>query len=172
MVLVTGAVIGAVATCPPLVAVAGSATAGADLIIGAAATVEGIAGTAATTLAVGEGTVVGLGVIGSGGSSSAGIALATMVGPIGWFVVGCNKNDDHNSNSSYTWDCWKPIVRDTSPQPSSGMTLRCLAAHSNVQSMTLDQAGILVGNIFGEHFRLTPVNVEGTLAFHASVLVV
>jgi hypothetical protein len=28
-----------------------------------------------------------------------------LVGPIGWTVVGCNKNDDHNGDSGYTWDC-------------------------------------------------------------------
>lgn len=53
---------------------------------------------------------------------------------------------------------------------SRGMTLRCLAAHPNVQSMSLDQGGLLVGNIFGERFRLTPVSVEGTLALHTSIL--
>jgi hypothetical protein len=119
-------------------------------------------------VALGEGALVGVGAIGGGGST--GIALATLAGPIGCLVVGCNKNDDHNGDSGYTWDCWKPVVRDTSTRPSYGMTLRCLAAHPNVWSMSLNQVGLLVGNIFGERFRLTPVSVEGTLAFHASIL--
>ncbi|KAH7303363.1 hypothetical protein B0I35DRAFT_446829 [Stachybotrys elegans] len=176
MVLITGAAVGAIATFPPAVALLGPAGAvaagGAAVPAAAAATGVGTAGAGAAVVALGEGAVVATGVIGSGGSGAAGIALATMVGPIGWAVVGCDQNDDHDGNSNYTWDCWKPIVRDTSTQPSCGLTLRSLAAHPNVQSMTLDQTGILVGNIFGEHFRLAPVNVKGALAFHASVLVV
>ena len=119
-------------------------------------------------VALGEGACVGVGALGGGGSGD--IAFATLVGPIGWAIVGCNKNDDHNGDSGYTWNCWKPVVRDKSTRPSCGMTLRCLAAHPNVRSMSLDQGGLLVGNIFGERFRLTPVSVEGMLAFHASIL--
>lgn len=118
-------------------------------------------------LALGEGACVGVGAL--GGGSSAGIAFATLVGPIGWAVVGC-KNDDRNGDSGYTWDCWKPVVRDTSTRPSGGMTLRCLAAHPNVQSMLVDQGRLFVENIFGERFHLTPVTVKGGLAFHASIL--
>ena len=45
------------------------------------------------------------------------------------------------------------------------MTLRCLATHPHVWSILLDQGGLLVGNIFGERFDLTPGSVEGMLAF-------
>jgi len=107
------------------------------------------------TFALGEGALVGLGAL--GGGSSTGIALATLAGPLGAALVGCNKNEDNNGDTSYTWDCWKPVVRDTSARPSNGMTLRCLADHSNVQSISLDQGGLMLGNIFGERFRLTPV---------------
>ena len=98
-------------------------------------------------MAMGEGTMVALRTIG-GGSGSAGIALATFVGPIGWAVVGCKQYYDRNGDGSYTWDCWKPVVRNTSTRPSCGMTLRCLAAHPNVRSMSLDQGGLLVGKHF------------------------
>ncbi|KAJ0110027.1 hypothetical protein J7T55_014830 [Diaporthe amygdali] len=170
MVLVTGAVVGTVATCPPLVSLFGQAgaTAAGTAVIPTVAVSEGI-GIGGSVLAVGEGAVVGAGVIGSGGSSAAGIALSTFVGPIGWAVVGCNKNGDHNGDKLYTWDCWKPVVRDVSTQPSHGMTLHRLATHPNVRSMSYDQGGLLVGNVFGEHFRLTPISIKGTLAFHASV---
>lgn len=89
----------------------------------------------ATILALGEGACVGVGALGGGGS--AGIAFATLVGPIGWAIVGCNKNDDHNGDSGYTWDCWKPVVRDMSTRPSCGMTLRCLAAVRSAVDMYL-----------------------------------
>ncbi|KLU90293.1 hypothetical protein MAPG_09257 [Magnaporthiopsis poae ATCC 64411] len=157
----------AVAVAPVLGAVgAGTATSAAVAASGAAA-LEG-AGVGATVVALGEGACVGVGAI--GGGSSAGIAFASLLGPIGWAIVGCDENDDQNGDGGYTWDCWKPVVRDTSTQPSCGMSLRCLAAHPNVESMSLDQGGLLVGNVFGERFRLTPVSVEGTLAFHASIL--
>jgi hypothetical protein len=80
------------------------------------------------------------------------------------------EHDNRNGDSGCTWDCWKPVVRDTSTRPSDGVTLRCLAAHPNVRSVSLDQGGLLAENIFGERFRLTPVSVERTLAFHASIL--
>ncbi|KEY73041.1 hypothetical protein S7711_06115 [Stachybotrys chartarum IBT 7711] len=171
MVCVTGAAVGAIATMPAAVAIfgqAGAAGAGGALIPAVAAT-QGITTFGAAVVAIGEGAVVGAGVIG-GGSSSAGIALATFVGPIGWAVVGCNKKDNQNGDNGYTWDCWKPLVRDTSTRPSHGITLRCLAAHPNIRSMSLDQDGLLVGNVFSERFRLTPLRVEGMLAFHASIL--
>ncbi|CAG2001629.1 unnamed protein product [Fusarium graminearum] len=177
MVLVTGATVGAIATNPGLIGLFGTAGAnamGAAIIptVGAAAAAEGAAvGTgAATVLALGEGACVAAGTL-AGGSGSAGIALATAAGPLGWAIVGCSKNNCHNSDSSYTWDCWKPVVQDTSTQPSHGMALRDLVTHRNVQSMSLDQEGLFVENIFGERFRLTPVSVEGTLAFHASIVV-
>ena len=81
-------------------------------------------------------------------------------------IAGCSLLTDNG----YTWDCWKPVVRDTSARLSYGMTLRCLAANPNVQSMSLEQGGLLVENTFGERFRLIPVCVEGTLTFHASIL--
>lgn len=56
-------------------------------------------------------------------------------------------------------------------QPSHGIALRDLATHWNVQSMSLDQEGLVVDNVFGERFRLTPVSIEGRLAFHASIVV-
>jgi hypothetical protein len=93
-----------------------------------------------------------------------------MAGPVGCLVVGCNKIDSDNGDSDYTWDCWKPVVRDTSSRPSKGVTLRSLAAHPNVQSMSLGQDGFLVKNTFGECFRLILVSIDGKVALHASIL--
>ena len=171
MVLITGAVAGAIATCPPAVAILGptGASAAGGALIPTVAAAEGVAGgLGGAVLAVGEGAVVGAGVVG-GGSGSAGIALATFVGPVGWAIVGCDKVNHHNGDGGYTWDCWKPIVREKSTRPSQGITLRDLAHHPNVQSMSFEQNKLLVENIFGQRFRLTPVNVEGMLAFHASL---
>jgi hypothetical protein len=140
----------------------------------------GAAGTAGTIAAVAEGAIVGAGVVAGGtvaagqaaagvlaagsiaeAASAAGIAAATIAGPVGIAIVGCD---------GYTWDCWKPVVRDDSASPSRGMTLRSLKAHSNVRSVTLDLDGFVVGNTFGDYFRLSPVNANGVLAFHASLI--
>ncbi|KAH8725690.1 hypothetical protein GQ44DRAFT_213306 [Phaeosphaeriaceae sp. PMI808] len=166
MVCVVGGLVAAAPATLPA-GVAGAVTSAAVASSGTVVLGEGIS-VGATIMALGEGACVGVGTLGGGGS--AGVAFATLVGPIGWAVVGCNKNDDLNGDSGYTWDCWKPVVRDTSTRPSCGITLRCLAAHSNVRSILFDQGGLLVGNIYGERFRLTPVSVEGMLAFHASIL--
>src|SRR5438105_4455032 len=136
--LVTGL---AVAAVPVLGAVGASVSTSAAIASTGAVALEG-ASVGATVVAIGEGSIVAVGA--ASGSSSAGMALATMVGPIGWAVVGCNKNDDHDGDSSYTWDCWKPVVRDTSTRPSCGMTLRCLVVYPNVRSMSLDQDGLLI----------------------------
>jgi hypothetical protein len=91
-------------------------------------------------------------------------------GPIGWAVVGCNKNDDHNGDNNYTWDCWKPVVMDDSVGLSRGITLRDLYNHPNLKQLTIDGNDFVAENIGGERFRLSPVEVEGTLAFHASLM--
>jgi len=168
MVTFTGAVIGAVATFPPAVALltqAGAAGVG-GLIVPAVGAAQGIANPIMAILAVGEGAFVGAGAL--GGGSSAGIALATLVGPIGWAVVGCNKTDNHNGESGYTWDCWKPVVMDDSIGLSRGITLRDLCNHQNLKQMTVDGNNFVAENIRGEQFRLSPVEVKGTLAFHAT----
>jgi hypothetical protein len=139
-----------------------AAASGGALVFGESVSFE------ATIIALEEVACVGVGALGGGGS--AGIAFATFVGPIGWAIVRCNKNDDHHGDSGCTWNCWKSVVRDASTRPSGGITLRCLVAHPNVRSILLDQGGLLVGNIYDERFRLTPVRVEGMLAFHASIL--
>ena len=50
------------------------------------------------------------------------------------------------------------------------MTLRDLAAYSNVRFITLDLGGIIVENKFRDYVRLSLINIGGALAFHASHL--
>jgi hypothetical protein len=105
--------------------VLGSAGAGIGITasVNAVAALEG-ASVGTTIMAMGEGALVGAGAV--GGGSSASIALATLAGPVGWAIVGCNKNNDHTCDSGYTWDCWKPVVIDDSVGLSRGITLRDL----------------------------------------------
>ncbi|KIW10521.1 hypothetical protein PV08_11485 [Exophiala spinifera] len=163
-------VVGGLVAAAPATLPAGVASSMATAAVASSGTIvlgEGVS-IGATVIALGEGACVGVGTL--GGGSSAGIAFATLVGPVGWAIVGCSKNKDDKGDSGYTWDCWKPVVRDMSTRPSCGMTLHCLAAHPNVQSLWLDQGRLFVENNFGERFRLAPVSVEGVLAFHASIL--
>jgi hypothetical protein len=140
----------AVGTTGSLAAVAEGAIVGAGVAVGGTvAVVEGV-----TTGVIVAGTIAET-------ASATGIAAAAIAGPMGIAVVG---------GDGYTWDCWKPVVRNDSASPSRGMTLRDLAAHSNVRSVTLDLDGFIVGNTFGDYFRLCPVNVGQELAFHASHL--
>ncbi|KAF3088758.1 hypothetical protein TWF569_001435 [Orbilia oligospora] len=181
------AIIGGFVTCPPIVAALG--TSGASAVTGAAlsgaAAIEGMTAGAAV-VAVGEGALVATGA--AVGGSSAGIALATLAGPIGCLIVGCEDMDvssveeeeEGGNNPGITWDCWKPIVHDMSVMPSEGMALRTLAVHPNVKFVNMstsssalldeDAGRFLVENVFGERFCLGYVNVGGTLALHASRL--
>ncbi|KAF3163285.1 hypothetical protein TWF225_001538 [Orbilia oligospora] len=180
------AIIGGIVMCPPIVAALG--TSGASAVTGAAlsgaAAIEGMTAGAAV-VAVGEGALVATGA--AAGGSSAGIALATLAGPIGCLIVGCEDMDissveeeeEGGNNPGITWDCWKPIVHDMSVTPSEGMALRTLAVHPNVKFVNMstssslldeDAGRFLVENVFGERFCLGYVNVGGTLALHASRL--
>ncbi|XP_014550330.1 hypothetical protein COCVIDRAFT_31902 [Bipolaris victoriae FI3] len=147
-----GVLMGLTLAAPPAVGTAAGPAVSAT-VAGVAAIEGATVGT--TILAVGEGAL---------------FAVGLTAPPVGCLIVGCDKNENRNGICGYTWDCWKPIIRDTSAEPSNGMTLRCLAAHPNVRSMSFDCDGLLVGNIFGERSRLTPVSVEGSLALHASIL--
>lgn len=39
--------------------------------------------------------------------------------------------------SKVTYDCWKPVVHDTSREPSDGMLLKDLLCHPDVTSVTM-----------------------------------
>lgn len=147
--------LGAVAgTTGTIGAVAEGAIVGAGVVAGGTAAVAEAAVTTGITSAIAAGTI-------AESASAAGIAAATIAGPVGIAIVG---------SDGYTWDCWKPVVRDDSTSPSRGMTLRRLASHPNVRFVTLDLAGFVVENTFGDSFRLSPLNIDGKLAFHAHQL--
>ncbi|KAJ4161509.1 uncharacterized protein LMH87_007547 [Akanthomyces muscarius] len=158
-------------SCPPAITVFGSGAsfAGTSMMAGVIGSLEGLSAQA-SVVALGEGTAIATGLIGSGGSSATGFALASMLGPLGCAIVGCDKNESAGGDGVYTWDCWKPILREFSMQPSRGMPVHRLVSHPNVQSVSPYRNGLIVENVFGERFRLDPVSVQGTLAFHASIL--
>lgn len=146
------------------VQVASGATAIATVATGSVAAAE-----AGAALAAGAGALNGVaGVVTTGAAIEgawAGAATASMLmGPVGLALVGAQ-----NETSGYTWDCWKPVVLDDSVGPSCGVTLRELHGHPNLHSMTLAGDGFRVENVIGQKFVLSPVYVDGTLAFHATL---
>ncbi|KAF3246375.1 hypothetical protein TWF192_006889 [Orbilia oligospora] len=174
------AIIRGIVMCPPVVAALG--TSGASAVTGAAlsgaAAIEGITAGAAV-VAVGEGALVATGA--AAGGSSAGIALATLAGPIGCLIVECEDMDvssvfEEGDNLRITWDCWKPIVHDMSVMPSEGMALRTLAVHPNVKVVNMlasssalldeDAGRFLVENVLGERFCLGYFSWFNWLAGH------
>jgi hypothetical protein len=112
--------------------------------VGATSAVAGVAtsGTAVTTTAVATGA-------GTGAAGAASVAILSaqglILGSIGLACYGADKD---------TWDCWKPILMDNSVEPSRGITLRDLS--------------FVAENIRNERFRLSPVLINDTLAFHAN----
>jgi hypothetical protein len=51
---------------------------------------------------------------------------------------------------------------------SRGITLRDFYNHPNLKQMTVDGNDFVAENTRGEKFRLSSVEIKGTLAFHAA----
>ncbi|KAK3935422.1 hypothetical protein QBC46DRAFT_397523 [Diplogelasinospora grovesii] len=124
--------------------IGGAAIAGA-LVAGEAGAVAGAVTAAAAPVAA--------------GAIQATITAATLAGPVGWAIVGAD---------GYTWDCWKPVVMDDTVKPSSGIALRDLYNHPNLRWMVMDGDDFVAENVHDEQFRISPVEINGTLAFHAT----
>jgi hypothetical protein len=93
------------------------------------------------------------------GAAEGAVTSAILSGPFGWSLLGAD---------GYTWDCWKPVVMDNLVGLSRGIALRDLYDYPNLRHMTIDSEGFVAENIRGERFRLSPVDVGGALAFHAT----
>jgi hypothetical protein len=57
---------------------------------------------------------------------------------------------------------------DDSVSLSCGITLRDLYNHPNLRRIAVDGGGFVTENVCGEQFRLSPVDLDGALAFHAT----
>ncbi|KAK7422463.1 hypothetical protein QQZ08_009451 [Neonectria magnoliae] len=151
--MTAGAIVGGGAAVAEAAAVAAAAEAAAAAVAGASVGMAAAAGAAEAAAAA----------ILSGAASTAaleGAVTASMfAGPIGWAIVGAD---------GYTWDCWKPVVMDDSITASRGITLRDLYKHTNLRRMIIEGDGFVAENVRSEKFRLSPVDVDGTLAFHAT----
>eukprot|EP00917_Polyrhabdina_sp_WS-2016_P012068 GHVP01026503.1.p2 GENE.GHVP01026503.1~~GHVP01026503.1.p2 ORF type:complete len:148 (+),score=38.19 GHVP01026503.1:25-468(+) len=72
-----------------------------------------------------------------------------------------------------TWDCWKPIVRNYSENPSRGILLEELLEDSRIQNWNFQDSRIHVVNIWDEVFEITAVGfIEGVQAAHATQIMI
>ncbi|PAA90477.1 hypothetical protein BOX15_Mlig026522g1 [Macrostomum lignano] len=163
--LATGAGLGAGAQ------LAGSGAAGAA---GAAAG----AASAAAILGAAIGGDVSSAVAGGAASLPASWAVASpalMSGPLGWLLVGCSTDTAAAAAGSVSFDCWKPLVRDLSAEPSAGRLLRDLAADPRIAEVAVRAVGaspqIRLRNVWGEAFGLRLIELPGSrVAAHAEPL--
>lgn len=95
-------------------------------------------------------------------------------GVSGWFAVGAETTDSH-----VTWDCWKPILRETSTVPSSrGVYINELAQDPRVKAVELQSFStetefvVRIVNAWDEEFHVAPVVLpDGLVACHATAVV-
>ncbi len=84
---------------------------------------------------------------------------------------------ERGPNQCYTFDCWKQVLRDESPQPSEGRLLKDVLADPRVLGVySVDQAdesnvtndlvpSFVIENKWNERFRITFVNLENARSF-------
>ncbi|KAG4067501.1 hypothetical protein HA402_002778 [Bradysia odoriphaga] len=155
---VAGAIGTAASTGAITGALVGPGTAAESAIIGATVASTAATGVSATSIGL-SGTVTG-GVLG---------------GPALWLVLGTEFSDgtvEHEQGLSY--DCWKPLLRDTSTNPSNGMLLRDVLMDSRIKNVNLSYGPseiyplISLENVWGEKFRIEYVRLPwNEIAAHA-----
>eukprot|EP00928_Gymnodinium_smaydae_P095102 TRINITY_DN8121_c0_g1_i1.p1 TRINITY_DN8121_c0_g1~~TRINITY_DN8121_c0_g1_i1.p1 ORF type:complete len:174 (+),score=7.49 TRINITY_DN8121_c0_g1_i1:65-586(+) len=68
-----------------------------------------------------------------------------------------------------TWDCWKPMVRESSSVPSRGRLLTDLLNDPVISDYSLENSSVVVRNRWNESWRIDPVILPwGQVAGHAA----
>lgn len=152
LTVATGA--GVAATTATGTATIGAVAVGTNVALGAAAN------GAALVPAVGLGTSAGLAAAGTGVASTTGGAIvsAMVAAPAIPIIVGTDL---------YSFECWKPIVRNRSLKPSTGRYLHDLLNDEAISSWhyhtsTSNDAvpNVTINNVWGESFFLTPFEID------------
>lgn len=154
----------------------GAAVAGSSVAAGAAGAITGaVAGGTAGSAAVGAGiaaTTAG-GIAASGGGAATAASLGFLAGPVGWIVLGAEFNDANNEQS-LTFDCWKPVLRDNTTQPSKGMLLRDVLSDPRIKNVDVSRSistaypQIQLENVWGDSFEIVYVRLPwNEIAAHA-----
>ena len=87
------------------------------------------------------------------GAAAGATGAAIALGPVGWTILG---TEESSTGDALTWDCWKPILHDTTEAPSAGRFLREVIMLENVKSVTErdDPLQFRVENIWGNPSEL------------------
>lgn len=125
-------------------------------ILGAA--VAGTAATGVTATSVGMAATVNAGIVG---------------GPALWIVLGAEFND-RTDEHNLSYDCWKPLLHDTSIHPSKGVLLRDVLLDPRIKDVDVSYdisatyPQIKLQNIWGESFKIEYVRLPwNEIAAHA-----
>ena len=136
--------------------------------VGTGTSAGAIAGTIAskTAASAGIGALIGgITAAGMGSVVAGGLAMTTGVlasSQLGLLTVGTSHTTG-NEGGHISQDCWKPVIRDTSRDPSKGMILKELLCHPNVSSVEVTNEGsllqIVIENVWKEKFEIEYVMV-------------
>jgi len=121
----------------------------------------------AATIAAVAGALSGAGTAALGATA---VAAEMLEGPAGLVVLGT----DEGETSELTYDCWKAVVRDTSPEPSRGRLLRDVARSPMIKEVMLlpdsqtQMPQLFFHNVWDECFRVNfAILLSGELVAHA-----
>ncbi|XP_045191420.2 uncharacterized protein LOC123548313 [Mercenaria mercenaria] len=116
-----------------------------------------IASKTATSAAAGA-LLGGISAAGIGSMMAGGLAVASGVvasNPIGLLAVGTSHTEEKDR---ITYDCWKPVLHDTSLESSNGMILKDLVCHPNIANVTVTPSvclpQIVIENVWNEKFEI------------------
>eukprot|EP00928_Gymnodinium_smaydae_P000971 TRINITY_DN1035_c0_g1_i1.p1 TRINITY_DN1035_c0_g1~~TRINITY_DN1035_c0_g1_i1.p1 ORF type:complete len:226 (+),score=28.44 TRINITY_DN1035_c0_g1_i1:62-739(+) len=182
-----GAALGAIG---PIETILGAS---AGLRLGIFKSAQATFGVKAATGAVAAGTAAaGAATTAAAGAATTGAAVTQAAGPLGWLISAAGPNSvyAHVANpsvllplfgagavvvgaeagaSAVTWDCWKPILHETSLAPSRGRLLTDILSDPVISDYKFDDHAVFVRNRWNESWRIDPVLLPwGQLAAHAS----
>ncbi|XP_060582050.1 uncharacterized protein LOC132738555 [Ruditapes philippinarum] len=157
----------------------GSAVKKAVCVGTAAGAIAGATAVAMAGTGAGAGTIASGALMGglAGGTAAAGMGgvnvgvdslfANTRMSTDDWVLltVGASVNQEDDEIS---YDCWKPVVHDTSPERSNGILLKDMVCHPNVANVTMTTGicdslpSILIENIWNETFEIEYVFIHNT----------
>lgn len=101
------------------------------------------------------------------------VTAGVFSGPALWLVLGTELTDG-TGEQRLSFDCWKPLLRDTSTNPSKGMLLRDVLKDPRIKNVDVSYGIsaiyplIKLQNVWGENFRIDYVRLPwNEIAAHA-----
>eukprot|EP00928_Gymnodinium_smaydae_P051592 TRINITY_DN3515_c0_g3_i1.p1 TRINITY_DN3515_c0_g3~~TRINITY_DN3515_c0_g3_i1.p1 ORF type:complete len:204 (+),score=24.23 TRINITY_DN3515_c0_g3_i1:81-692(+) len=147
--------------------------------VGAAAAGTSAAGTVAAAVDGAVGAAAGTAVAGAGAAAATtGLAtaaqnlwtvnkiasLSTLGVGMGVLTVGADLD-----GAAVEWDCWKPILHETSTAPSRGRLLKDILNDPVVDDFRVERDAVFLRNRWNESWRIDPLMLPwGQIAAHAS----